>query len=215
MSSGRAPGGQLWQVSRGPRVGWRQPSSLPMGCCAPGRWVWSVPAGGAGCSGWGMQAVCGSPSKWEAVERAAQISADMWPRPSARPARKILRNPDCGRARTATAMARTSTLFDIVLSEIVTGGEGMTRDLIRGSSDRSALILTSLADSPKHGYGARQGHRGVRRGKARRRDALRRPGYLGKGWPGRGAAGAGPQAALPDHPGGPGAARERLPRRPG
>ena len=28
----------------------------------------------------------------------------------------------------------------------------MTRDLIRGSSDRSILILTSLADSPKHGY---------------------------------------------------------------
>jgi DNA-binding PadR family transcriptional regulator len=28
----------------------------------------------------------------------------------------------------------------------------MTRDLIRGSSDRSTLILTSLAGSPKHGY---------------------------------------------------------------
>jgi DNA-binding PadR family transcriptional regulator len=28
----------------------------------------------------------------------------------------------------------------------------MTRDLIRGSSDRSILILTSLAGSPKHGY---------------------------------------------------------------
>ncbi len=28
----------------------------------------------------------------------------------------------------------------------------MTRDSIRGSSDRSVLILTSLADSPKHGY---------------------------------------------------------------
>jgi DNA-binding PadR family transcriptional regulator len=28
----------------------------------------------------------------------------------------------------------------------------MTRDLIRGSSDRSILILTSLADTPKHGY---------------------------------------------------------------
>ncbi len=28
----------------------------------------------------------------------------------------------------------------------------MTRDLIRGSSDRGILILTSLADSPKHGY---------------------------------------------------------------
>jgi DNA-binding PadR family transcriptional regulator len=28
----------------------------------------------------------------------------------------------------------------------------MTRDSIRGSSDRSILILTSLADSPKHGY---------------------------------------------------------------
>jgi DNA-binding PadR family transcriptional regulator len=28
----------------------------------------------------------------------------------------------------------------------------MTRDLIRGSSDRSILILTSLADAPKHGY---------------------------------------------------------------
>jgi DNA-binding PadR family transcriptional regulator len=28
----------------------------------------------------------------------------------------------------------------------------MTRDAIRGSSDRSILILTSLADVPKHGY---------------------------------------------------------------
>lgn len=28
----------------------------------------------------------------------------------------------------------------------------MTRDAIRGSSDRSVLILTSLAGSPKHGY---------------------------------------------------------------
>jgi DNA-binding PadR family transcriptional regulator len=28
----------------------------------------------------------------------------------------------------------------------------MTRDTIRGSSDRSILILTSLADGPKHGY---------------------------------------------------------------
>ena len=28
----------------------------------------------------------------------------------------------------------------------------MTRDSIRGSSDRSILILISLADSPKHGY---------------------------------------------------------------
>jgi DNA-binding PadR family transcriptional regulator len=28
----------------------------------------------------------------------------------------------------------------------------LTRDSIRGSSDRSILILTSLAGSPKHGY---------------------------------------------------------------
>jgi DNA-binding PadR family transcriptional regulator len=28
----------------------------------------------------------------------------------------------------------------------------MTKDTIRGSSDRSILILTSLADCPKHGY---------------------------------------------------------------
>jgi DNA-binding PadR family transcriptional regulator len=28
----------------------------------------------------------------------------------------------------------------------------MTRDVIRGSSDRSILLLTSLADGPKHGY---------------------------------------------------------------
>ena len=28
----------------------------------------------------------------------------------------------------------------------------MTRESIRGSSDRSILILTSLADGPKHGY---------------------------------------------------------------
>lgn len=28
----------------------------------------------------------------------------------------------------------------------------MTRDVIRGSSDRSVLILTSLAGSSKHGY---------------------------------------------------------------
>jgi len=28
----------------------------------------------------------------------------------------------------------------------------MTRDSTRGSSDRSILILTSLADAPKHGY---------------------------------------------------------------
>jgi DNA-binding PadR family transcriptional regulator len=28
----------------------------------------------------------------------------------------------------------------------------MTREAIRGSSDRSILILTSLAGSPKHGY---------------------------------------------------------------
>jgi DNA-binding PadR family transcriptional regulator len=28
----------------------------------------------------------------------------------------------------------------------------MTRDSARGSSDRSILVLTSLADGPKHGY---------------------------------------------------------------
>lgn len=28
----------------------------------------------------------------------------------------------------------------------------MTRDVIRGSSDRGILVLTSLAESPKHGY---------------------------------------------------------------
>jgi DNA-binding PadR family transcriptional regulator len=28
----------------------------------------------------------------------------------------------------------------------------MTKDAMRGSSDRSILILTSLADEPKHGY---------------------------------------------------------------
>jgi DNA-binding PadR family transcriptional regulator len=28
----------------------------------------------------------------------------------------------------------------------------MTGDSLRGSSDRSILVLTSLADSPKHGY---------------------------------------------------------------
>jgi DNA-binding PadR family transcriptional regulator len=28
----------------------------------------------------------------------------------------------------------------------------VTRDSIRGSSDRSILVLTSLADGPKHGY---------------------------------------------------------------
>jgi DNA-binding PadR family transcriptional regulator len=28
----------------------------------------------------------------------------------------------------------------------------VTKDSIRGSSDRSVLILTSLAESPKHGY---------------------------------------------------------------
>ena len=28
----------------------------------------------------------------------------------------------------------------------------MTKESIRGSSDRSVLILTSLAESPKHGY---------------------------------------------------------------
>jgi DNA-binding PadR family transcriptional regulator len=28
----------------------------------------------------------------------------------------------------------------------------VTRDSIRGSSDRSILVLTSLAESPKHGY---------------------------------------------------------------
>jgi DNA-binding PadR family transcriptional regulator len=28
----------------------------------------------------------------------------------------------------------------------------MTNDTVRGSSDRSILILTSLADCPKHGY---------------------------------------------------------------
>jgi DNA-binding PadR family transcriptional regulator len=34
----------------------------------------------------------------------------------------------------------------------VSGGGRVTRDLIRGSSDRSILVLTSLAESPKHGY---------------------------------------------------------------
>jgi DNA-binding PadR family transcriptional regulator len=28
----------------------------------------------------------------------------------------------------------------------------MTRDTLRGSSDRSILVLTSLADCPRHGY---------------------------------------------------------------
>jgi DNA-binding PadR family transcriptional regulator len=32
------------------------------------------------------------------------------------------------------------------------GGDLVTADSIRGSSDRSILILTSLAGSPKHGY---------------------------------------------------------------
>ena len=43
----------------------------------------------------------------------------------------------------------------------------MTRDSIRGSSDRSILILTSLADGPKHGYALIQdieGFAGVRLG---------------------------------------------------
>src|ERR1700753_2555176 len=31
-------------------------------------------------------------------------------------------------------------------------GTAMTTDSIRGSSDRSILLLTSLADCPKHGY---------------------------------------------------------------
>ena len=43
----------------------------------------------------------------------------------------------------------------------------MTRNSIRGSSDRSILILTSLADGPKHGYALIQdieGFAGVRLG---------------------------------------------------
>jgi DNA-binding PadR family transcriptional regulator len=43
------------------------------------------------------------------------------------------------------------TFFDVSLLE-ASGGESMTKDTIRGSSDRSVLILTSLADWPKHGY---------------------------------------------------------------
>ena len=43
------------------------------------------------------------------------------------------------------------TLSDVFLLEL-TGRRPMTRDSIRGSSDRSILILTSLADWPKHGY---------------------------------------------------------------
>jgi DNA-binding PadR family transcriptional regulator len=50
---------------------------------------------------------------------------------------------------------RSAWWLAITLSEVVlVVGEGvcMTRDVIRGSSDRGILVLTSLADSPKHGY---------------------------------------------------------------
>jgi DNA-binding PadR family transcriptional regulator len=43
------------------------------------------------------------------------------------------------------------TLFEVSVPKLA-GGVLVTRDAIRGSSDRSILILTSLAGSPKHGY---------------------------------------------------------------
>ena len=82
----------------------------------------------------------------------------------------------------------------------------MTTDSIRGSSDRSVLILTSLAGSPKHGYALIkdiEDFAGVTLGAGTLYGALAK---LEEGRPGRGPARAGPQAALPDHPGGPGPA---------
>jgi DNA-binding PadR family transcriptional regulator len=47
--------------------------------------------------------------------------------------------------------ASVITFSDVSFLES-SGGERMTNDTVRGSSDRSILVLTSLADWPKHGY---------------------------------------------------------------
>ena len=80
----------------------------------------------------------------------------------------------------------------------------MTRDSIRGSSDRSILILTSLADGPKHGYALIkdiEDFAGTTLGAGTLYGALAK---LGAGRPGRGAAGQRAPAPVPDHAGGPG-----------
>ena len=80
----------------------------------------------------------------------------------------------------------------------------VTNDTIRGSSDRSILILTSLADGPKHGYALIKdidGFAAVKLGPGTLYGALAK---LEAGRPGRGAAPAGPQAPVPDHRGRPG-----------
>jgi DNA-binding PadR family transcriptional regulator len=58
-----------------------------------------------------------------------------------------------GCVKTAFLPSRPSivTFSDVSLLEL-SGGGHVTKDAMRGSSDRSILILTSLADWPKHGY---------------------------------------------------------------
>src|SRR6266702_6677097 len=103
-----------------------------------------------------------SPARWS-LSPAAR-----WPSPGAPPARARLRPtspheterpvvplprpaPPATWPRRPGIRACIITFSDILLLEIP-GGAPMTRDSIRGSSDRSILILTSLADWPKHGY---------------------------------------------------------------
>jgi DNA-binding PadR family transcriptional regulator len=38
------------------------------------------------------------------------------------------------------------------VDEFIRTGGAMTKDAVRGSSDRGILVLTSLAGGPKHGY---------------------------------------------------------------
>ena len=79
----------------------------------------------------------------------------------------------------------------------------MTRDSIRGSSDRSILILTSLADGPKHGYALIkdiEDFAGTKLGAGTLYGALaklERAGLVE-------ALPAAAPAPVPDHPGGPG-----------
>jgi DNA-binding PadR family transcriptional regulator len=76
--------------------------------------------------------------------------ASTWPA-EAVPARMRVGRPAPERHTMDSGFAFRYYVFRCIFIGVI-GRRGMTKDTIRGSSDRSILILTSLADWPKHGY---------------------------------------------------------------
>jgi len=103
--------------------------------------------------------------------------------------RCVMRLPnddDGGRATTQgnfrlNCRLQYSTLRYIVIGEPRRGEVHMTVEGIRGSSDRSVLVLTSLAGGPKHGYGLIKDIEGFAGVKLRSGDAVRMPRQAGTG----------------------------------